>query len=291
MRPSICIVGAFLLVMAGLFGCEEEIPVKDTDTGYKSLTTSETYAGAYNVTVLKEALLADNCAYTPTTYGTDITPSDRDDGFTSVSLPSDFYFYYYGKRQTQFNVSVNGMLFFGTAPSPTYSNTDVYGTGAKANIVAPWWDDMHLADADTTSSPTKPAGTITTYVDGSSPYRTFIIQWSRLKTFSSRIGDTNLQAGEDHNMQVRLNEKDSSIEFRYDAFPTTGGCASGSGCDNQGATVGLTDGDPTASDTISVRTQSCSPNCKDGFVPILGSATCRLRHIDIVVKRDDRMNV
>ncbi|MCW8966281.1 MAG: choice-of-anchor D domain-containing protein, partial [Candidatus Pacearchaeota archaeon] len=72
--------------------------------------------------------------------GTRLSISSNDDSSTNVSLP--FTFPYYSNSYTSVYVCTNGFVTFGTSAS-SYSNSTLPYSGAPANILAPFWDDLN----------------------------------------------------------------------------------------------------------------------------------------------------
>lgn len=252
-------MGCFILSLANISGCgsQQKSAPNPSDIGsvsaQRSSLTASQAAGAYVATKLS----APDCSYNfisdadgdaiplnPSLISDGSTREIRDEGVVNVAL--NFPFYYYGVKKTSFWVSVNGMLSFGAQPSFASANTDVYGSGARANTVAPWWDDMILE---------KGVGFILKKQVGTSPNRTLTIEWYRLHHFDATQPDN--QHGVPHSLQVVLYERDSSIEFRYDQSITFTE-------QFDSATVGLTDDAPDSSGSVSLRTEACTPNCKEG---------------------------
>jgi hypothetical protein len=79
------------------------------------------------------------------TGGTDVTPADRDDGFTSaITLPAGFELY--GAPATAMMISTNGWLTFDTTTPITAAASRneqrLPSTAAPNDLIAAYWDDL-----------------------------------------------------------------------------------------------------------------------------------------------------
>ena len=132
--------------------------------------------------------------YNPIT-GTVIPVSATDDGI-SGSVPLPFSFTFAGTSYSTFSLSSNGLITLGGAATNSWTNTFA-STAVTYPILAPLWDDLQ---ALTTS------GDIVYTTDGSSPNRTFTIQYTGFRWNYTAVGSTI-------SFQVKLYEDLSGPNF------------------------------------------------------------------------------
>ena len=143
-----------------------------------------------------------------------------DDGNATLNLP--FTFRYFGADQTSVWVSTNGVLQFGTATRPSFSNQEI--PAARDGIIAAWWDDLIVPST---------SGHARTAVIGTAPSRAFVIEVENWERFS-------LRGINDGAYQVWLYEGvDEAFEVHYDRTLTAS--------ENYTATVGYRSVDGTES--------------------------------------------
>ena len=106
-----------------------------------------------------------------TSKGTPVLFTDPDDQFTDpIGIGFDFEFY--ENTYNQLFISTNGMLAFGTGSS-AFSNQFLPLDTVPNNLVAPFWDDLHLS-----------SGHVYYWFDSASPHR-FVIEWHQVVKFGS----------------------------------------------------------------------------------------------------------
>ncbi|HEX2869342.1 MAG TPA: T9SS type A sorting domain-containing protein [Ignavibacteriales bacterium] len=127
------------------------------------------------------------------------TATANDDEF-SVATDIGFTFNYAGTDYTQFQVSTNGFLRFGTGLVSSTSADALDGTLRK--IVAPLWDNLAV---------TATASDITYLLEGSAPNRTLTVEWKNVKWNKSASAANS-------EFQVKLYEGTNKIEFVYGAM-------------------------------------------------------------------------
>ena len=196
-------------------------------------------------------------AYTHTAFlsgyteitGTDITPTDRDDGFSQINLPENFM--YYGVSYNKIFVSANGLITFGSPP-PTggaiFNNAQIGTAADPNNIVAAWWDDL-LLPATTDPNP----GSIRyefQYAYPGGPFTQLTVQWKNAVPFAG--------GGVRHNMQIRLIPSDP-FSRRYIIEISYGTLSSGFSADS--ATTGIEDRYGLIEASSRGDDFDCSPNC------------------------------
>jgi hypothetical protein len=150
-----------------------------------------------------------------------ISTATGDDGTQLYTLP--FTFVYDGVNYTQITISTNGAIGMGTL-NPSYSN-NLASTTVRP-VLAPLWDDLY---DDATSN-------IQYTTLGSSPNRTFVIQWTGILWYYS--------GGTRQNFQIRLYETTNVIQFIYGAMLPPAGSPS--------ASIGISDAVGGSSHFISV---------------------------------------
>lgn len=147
----------------------------------------------------------------------------RDDTTKSVTLP--FTFRFMGTNYTSVKISSNGNIHFGTA-STAYSNVAIPTSANPNALIAAFWDDL---------SPNL-GGAIYTGTSGTSPNRTFVIEWRNVNHYG--VSGTNGAT-----FQIQLQETTNHIYILYQ--DTTFGNASydnglsaTSGVENAAGTAG-----------------------------------------------------
>ncbi len=153
--------------------------------------------------------------YTPLTESNQFTTwtGTADDGYTNAT-DIGFSFVYAGNAFTQFQVSTNGFLRFGSGLTSATASNALAGT--LRNIIAPLWDD-HKVDATTS---------ITYKLTGTEPNRVLTVEWKDV------YWNYNA-AAPNANFQVNLYETTNKIEFIYGTFGTPNVAT---------ASIGLSDG-------------------------------------------------
>ncbi|MGZ4048638.1 MAG: HYR domain-containing protein, partial [Bacteroidia bacterium] len=132
----------------------------------------------------------------------------------SNSTPIGFNFYYDGAYRTTFSVSTNGFITFNTGTTEIGSGTGAYGysntafsasTATSAQSVAPMYDDLQTKNNPVTAASL--ASSIKYKLSGTVPNRVLTIEWIAMEYYGS--------AGENINLQIKLNETTNIIEFWY----------------------------------------------------------------------------
>jgi hypothetical protein len=118
-----------------------------------------------------------------------------DDATKSVTLPFNFTFA--GTAYLSVNVSSNGNAHFGTA-SNAYSNVAIPSTANPNALLAIFWDDL---------APNL-GGAIYTGVSGTSPNRTFVIEWRNVDHYG--VSGTNGAT-----FEIQLDEGTNHVWFLY----------------------------------------------------------------------------
>jgi|GEM_PF-5444761 len=150
--------------------------------------------------------------------------SDCDDCTELVSIP--FTFNFYGADHTSVNVSSNGNIQFGGAPSAAWTNDAIPTAAVPNNGVYVFWDDLN----------TTTAGDVFYQVSGTSPNQTLTVEWNAVSQYTG--GGAWPVTSE--TFQVVLYEGSNNIEFRYGSISP----ASNTGID-QGFGLGPTGDDYT----------------------------------------------
>lgn len=140
-----------------------------------------------------------------------------------IQVPLGFSFTYFGVSYTHVNISTNGALVFASACQTildcpiSFNNFCVSGRclidpGVSApsagmpapadpnQVVAPWWDDLHLQ-----------GGAVTYATTGTAPNRTFVVQYDTVRHYPQ----TTLATA---NFQVRLEESTGAISYHYGPY-------------------------------------------------------------------------
>ncbi len=164
---------------------------------------------------------------TPVSFyiGGPLNPDDNGWSFPSPTIP--FPFTYFGTSYTSVTVCVNGMLGFGGA-STLATNLPLADAGTPPNLIAPFWDDLHLG-----------SGTVLTSTLGAAPSRRFVISFIGV----SRPNATTTYGPHTFTFQVALYEQGNGIRIQYQSMNDNGGTPAAAG---QGATVGIRNVDGTA---------------------------------------------
>lgn len=159
--------------------------------------------------------------------GTFVNFFDFNNGDAVVSLP--FPFRYFLNTYTEVNVGVNGLVAFGE-PATASANVSFPASAAPNNVIGLFWEDLW-------------AGDVTTYVEGTAPNRTFIIQWRNMQTA--------FFFGETFEMQLWLHEgNDGRFELHYG--PSRG---------LQNPPVAASFGFENETGDRGINLRSCNPSC------------------------------
>lgn len=153
---------------------------------------------------------------TETTYpGTIVYEGYYDDGSWGP-FNIGFTFTFYGNSYSQFHVTSNGLVMFGSG-SGDYTEDPIPGTGSPNNFIAAFWDDIVI----------DPSGKILYTTIGAAPNRKCIIQWTNMGFFASTV----LMG----TFAVILHEGSNNIQIQYRSIiDNTSARAHG-----QSATIGL----------------------------------------------------
>ncbi len=121
-------------------------------------------------------MLTANAQVAETTYpGTIVYEGYYDDGSWGP-LNIGFTFTFYGNNYTQFHVSSNGLVMFGSG-SGDYTEDPIPSTGTPNNLISAFWDDIVI----------DPSGKILYTTIGAAPNRKCIIQWTNMGFYSSTV--------------------------------------------------------------------------------------------------------
>lgn len=170
-------------------------------------------------------LLTAKAQVTETTYpGTIVYEGYYDDGSWGP-FNIGFTFRFYGNNYTQFHVSSNGLVLFGSG-SGDYTEDPIPSTNTPNNIISAFWDDIVI----------DPSGKILYTTIGASPNRKCIIQWTNMGFFASPV----LMG----TFAVILYEGSNNIQIQYRSIiDNTSARAHGQsatiGLENSGGTAGI----------------------------------------------------
>jgi gliding motility-associated-like protein len=169
------------------------------------------------------ALFSAKAQVTETTYqGSVVHEGYYDDGSWGP-LNIGFTFRFYGNDYTQFHVTSNGLVMFGSG-SGDYTEDPIPSTGSPNNFIAAFWDDIVI----------DPSGKILYTTIGAAPNRKCIIQWTNMGFYSSTV----LMG----TFAVILHEGSNNIQVQYRSIiDNTSARAHG-----QSATIGLENSGGTA---------------------------------------------
>ncbi len=146
--------------------------------------------------------------------GIDVTAGLDDDNFIGP-YPIGFSFPFHGDFYTEFYIGSNGIIGFDTAQMKSRSKMPIPTASTPNNIIAWFWDDLNITDADNTG------GAVYYESDGSS----LTIQFVDYPEYRADPGDVV-------NAEVILND-DGSITFQYLSF--------GGDIDLDNCTIGIED--------------------------------------------------
>lgn len=126
-------------------------------------------------------------------------------GDDAVSAPLDigFPFTFFGETFTQFNVSTNGFITFGSTNNGCCSGAPIPQVGGPAGLIALYWEDLLVT-----------AGQITYETQGTAPNRELVVMFNNVPHLS---GNTLV------NGQIVLRESDSRIELHCATCMSDGG--------------------------------------------------------------------
>jgi hypothetical protein len=178
-----------------------------------------------------------------------VAGSQSNNAIVPVTLPAGFAFQVYGTAVTQLRADTNGVLVFnaGTATSTSFNGT-LPSAAYSAPALFALWDDLD------TSTTVATGGGIYTQASGTTPNRTFDIEWRAVRFVSGAatpVAPTMV-------FTVRLHETSNRIEVFYTTVTGNGGGASGSS-----ATVGIqAAGSGTTLTTFSNNTSALSAGQK-----------------------------
>lgn len=141
------------------------------------------------------ALLASSQSSEITYLGT-IAKSGYENNASYGSLNIGFNFTYFGNTYSQFYISTNGLLTFGTGTTDP-SEDPIPTAGSPNNFIAPFWDDLVI----------DPSGNILYTTVGASPNRKLIVQFRNMGFYYGPI-----YVG---TFSVILYETSNKIQFQY----------------------------------------------------------------------------
>jgi hypothetical protein len=148
-----------------------------------------------------------------------------DDCTTTVSMPFNFMFY--GNTYNSMMVSSNGWLSFSSWGSSYLSNYSIPTTTDPDNIIAPFWDDLDMADL---------ADGIYTTTIGTAPNRIFVVLYNYVYHYNSTSASNGPLT-----FEVLMYEGTNDIVIQYKTLQGTYG--NGNSCtvgiENIDGTVGI----------------------------------------------------
>lgn len=140
-------------------------------------------------------------ALTPSGSPTVLFSTYIDDG-QSAAIPIPFTFTYFGSVATQFYVSTNGHIQLVTTPvSPDRTAQTIPDAATPNNVIGLAWFDLVVDPS------TNPGSGIRYFVNGTSPNRVMVIEYTNLRVLADFSGLPNITG------QIRLYESDSHIEI------------------------------------------------------------------------------
>ena len=178
------------------------------------------------------------------TPGDTLVPgSQSDDATVPITLP--FTAAFYGQNFTAANLGTNGNIQFGGA-STSFANVCL-PTTALSNALLPFWDDLDMTTAVTTTFATG----IYTSLTGTAPSRQFNIEWRAC------LYDTGTCNRGSANFEIRFYEDSQTISTIYGA----------SGDNGAGATVGVQQGTGTRFTQFSCNTAVLPNGVRVDYLP------------------------
>lgn len=213
-----------------IIGVAEQIEITANDRGYVALEVLDTglvagtgaYTINYTVTAPTPPVLAYAVAAGTTAWanacngGTDVTPSERDDGTTDeITIPTGFDFF--AAAVTKVRINANGWLTFNTDaaidPNDTYVPQSFPDDSTLPDgVIAPYWTDITNIRICTKTSGTK-----------------FIVQWR-----GNVRGTTTTVA-----TQAILDSADDTIELVYAPYHEGDGTQASAGVESGTASQGV----------------------------------------------------
>ncbi|MEM6261646.1 MAG: hypothetical protein AAGI38_03990 [Bacteroidota bacterium] len=149
---------------------------------------------------------------------------------TNVTLGDDqvlgnlnigFPFTFYGNTYTDFTLSSNGWMGFGTAYTASDASDDpIPSAGGTNTLIAFAWDDLNPAAG----------GTITYFTDGVAPNRRLVVTFANVPHFASALNTVSTQ--------VILYEANNCIEIHNTQIDSDGGTMA-QGIENSTGTIGV----------------------------------------------------
>ena len=143
----------------------------------------------------------DLTTYSPITGGTVYNSgngANRIDDQTYTNLPIGFTFNYNGVDYTEFSISANGFIAFGSSVSNSFS--PISSATATNNIASALGFDLQAVEKNSGSN-------IRYETIGTSPNQTLVVQWTNFREFG--------QAGQNIDFQIQLQEASGEIHFVY----------------------------------------------------------------------------
>ena len=206
---------------AGTAGADETLAIVADARGYVAIQIDAvTGLDSYNIQIAIDAPyysthVGSTAWSNACTGGTDVTPADRDDGFTGpLSLPAGFAFF--GAPVTAIKISTNGWFTFDTATavaaSASRNERQLPSVATPSSLVAAYWDDL-----DQVKICTKAIGT------------TYIVQWRGVL-----FGDPSVTVA----VQAILDTAADSIEIVQAPYTEGTGTSASAGVENAGGTAG-----------------------------------------------------
>lgn len=232
-----------LKIAVGACGCGAAETDTDTDTiadcidncplvsnaGQADLFTAGGFGDACDAAALRTGALS--TSYTAHRAPFAYESIAADPSATTISLGNDafssatalpFAFSFFGVAKTNFFVGSNGLLAFTSPGAETaVSATGIPSAVSLEDFIAGFWTDLDPSQS----------GTITTLTAGTTPSRTFTVEWDEIPT-SNGAGNATFQ--------IVLFETTGRIEIRIRLGPASSAALRAVGLENGTGSVGLT---------------------------------------------------
>ncbi|MGB1041442.1 MAG: choice-of-anchor J domain-containing protein, partial [Flavobacteriales bacterium] len=157
--------------------------------------------GILNAQVSLYSFSAKPGTFTPIVGGTNLNSVDADDAISSPQ-PIGFTFNFDGSNHTQFRMSSNGFISFGSSTSSLSGNNLDFAGATSRPLIAPLWDDL------SGSTNTKASYLLS----GTAPNRILTVEWLNWQ-WRYNSADSAIS------FQVKLYETSNKVEFVYQQGP------------------------------------------------------------------------
>ena len=172
-------------------------------------TASGTYKGDYIPCAVGTYTVTNNSAalIDISATGTNITGTGGDTfinpALSAAPLALPFPINYFGQTYTGYRVDSNGwMTLASNFATATGANTAFPATGTPVATLSAYWDDLTTISTST--------GRIYSQTNGVAPNRQFIVQWDKMRWWSTTANCSN-----ENTFQIIFDEATQGIEFRY----------------------------------------------------------------------------